>query len=330
MQQLNPALERSIPPARFVEREACPACGSSHSHTLLIRPYNEGALRLFLTRYYSAAENLDAWLEGGTYQLERCAACQLVFQRFVGSEPLLSALYDRWLNNTYYPGTPAFLAQVGAPSRTRDGHELFAAAHALGRPVPRLRVLDYGMGWGLWAQIAKRLGAQVFGYDLSKRRREHARSKGISVVAPEAFAEVQADFINADQILEHVTEPLAVVSQLASAVRPGGIVKISVPRARDIVRRLEELDWDAPKGSRSSLHVVQPLEHVNCFDSRSLEALCGRVGLRRIAVPWAAYGAFARVPGAIPWADPRRLAKSLLRPAYHKLSSTKLYAWFVR
>jgi len=313
----------------FERRPNCPACGASSADTLLRLPYSERALAQFMRRYYHAAKDIHARLDQAIYQIERCAECQLVFQRYVASGELLSVVYDDWLTGIYYPDTPEYLAQVAAPAATRDGHELLAVARTLAVDVSRLRVLDYGMGWGLWARIAKELGAESFGHELSETRLEHARQHGVRTVAPESFAEVQADFVNADQIIEHVGDPLGTLGQISRALKPTGILKISVPRAPDICRRLRVLDWDAPRGARNSLHPVQPIEHVNCFDWRSLEALCRRAGFRRIPIALDAYAAFLRVPGGVPRA-PRALAKAFARPVYHRLSRTKLYAWFVK
>jgi SAM-dependent methyltransferase len=326
----RPRAPRLPAQSRFVERHECPACGALASDTLLSLSYAEPRLAAFMQSYYHRAKDLQAWLEGGVYQLDRCGECRLVRQRFVAGSELSFVLYDEWLNITYQPDTPFYRAQVAAPQVTRDGHELFAAASALGKPLRDLRVFDYGMGWGLWARIAKNLGAQSFGYDLSEARCEHARQNGIQVAAPGELDRVQADFINADQILEHLPAPLEALSDMVRALAPGGIIKLCVPRAPDIERRIRVLDWSAPKGSRNSLQPVQPLGHVNCFDWPALDALAARAGLRRIKVPWSAYGAFLRVPGAVPWKQPKAVAKALVRPVWHQVSRSKLYGWFVR
>jgi 2-polyprenyl-3-methyl-5-hydroxy-6-metoxy-1,4-benzoquinol methylase len=322
--------QRAIPQQRFVERTRCPACDSTRLETLLQCPYVEPRLLGFLQHSYPTATDLVDWLSGADYRLDACVACHLVYQRFVGSDELLSVLYDEWLNEQYQPASATFRSQLARPALTRDGHELFAVARTLHVPVQRLRVLDYGMGWGLWARIAKKLGAETFGCDLSALRCDDARASGIGIIQAAEFAGMNADFVNADQILEHVSDPRRAVRDMASALRRGGILKIAVPQARDIRRRLAVLDWYAPKYTRDSLNPVHPLEHVNCFDTRALETLGARAGLRRVSISWSAYAAFLGVPGAVSLADPLRLAKAFARPAYHHWSRNNLYAWFVK
>jgi 2-polyprenyl-3-methyl-5-hydroxy-6-metoxy-1,4-benzoquinol methylase len=321
---------RRSPRERFIERSACPACGALASDTLLTLSYADAGLTAFMQKSYERAKDLPEWLEGGVYQLDRCGECRLVFQRSVAGRDLGAVLEDAWLEATEDPDTAAQRAQLAAPRTSRDGHELFAAASALGKPVTDLRVLDYGMGWGLWARTAKQLGAQCFGHDPSEARCEHARQHGIQVSTLFDLDRVQADFINGDQILARTNDPLEALSDMVRALAPKGIVKLCVPRAADIERRIRVLDWSAPKDARNSLYAVQPLAQVNCFGWPALEALAARAGLRRIRVPWSARGAFLRVPGAVLWKQPRTVVKALARPVWRPLTRSKLYGWFVR
>jgi hypothetical protein len=56
----------------------------------------------------------------------------------------------------------------------------------------------------LWARIALELGCQYFGTDLSRQRSDYAASKGVRVVEPDDLPRDAFDFINVDQVLEHV------------------------------------------------------------------------------------------------------------------------------
>jgi 2-polyprenyl-3-methyl-5-hydroxy-6-metoxy-1,4-benzoquinol methylase len=291
-------------------------------------PYDDRILGDFLAECYPAATDIREWLAGAAYQIDACSNCRLVYQRYVGSDEFLSVLYDHWLNTGHYPDDPAFRRQVERPRPTRDAHELYAAAHSLRLPISGLRTLDYGMGWGLWARIARALGAQSFGYDLSQTRCEDAARHGITIVRPAEFATLGAHFVNADQILEHTARPWLAIQEMASALRPGGILKVAVPQAADLRRRIRVLDWRAPKYSRNSLNPIGPLEHVNCFSPTAIEMLCARAGLRRLRISWGAYAAHLREPGTLDVTDPVRLVKGFLRPAYHRFSRDNLYAWF--
>lgn len=320
----------SIRGKHFRERARCPVCDSANTRRIADVPYNDAALNGYMRTYYKKATDLDAWLGGASFRVDRCLDCTLAYQATVGDEELLGTLYDQWLNITHHPSTAAYRSEVANAVRSRDGHELLTAAHVLGAPVNTLRVFDYGMGWGLWLQIALSLGARAFGYDLSSKRCEEAAARGVEVTTPERFHEVNADFVNADQILEHCADPKQAIREIATSVRRGGLVKISVPRADDLESRLASPQWNARAHARQSLHPIQPLEHVNCFTPKSLARLCSSAGLMPYAIPLRAYLSFLTEPHAAPWTQPKRLAKAFARPAYNVFARHRIYAWFVR
>ena len=75
------------------------------------------------------------------------------------------------------------------------------------KPPIELQFLDFGMGWGKWCQMAKAFGCQVYGLELSKARIKYASSLGISVLSNEELNHYKFDYINADQVFEHITNP---------------------------------------------------------------------------------------------------------------------------
>lgn len=282
----------------------------------------------FLARYYRRATGLETWTSGAVYQLERCLRCGLIFQRYVGDDALLTELYDHWLSAGKAPDADLdFLAQLAAPAQSRDGHEVMMVSAALGRPLPELRVLDYGMGWGLWALIAQALGAQAYGYDLAASRRAYVAARGVHAVEDVAeIAGLDLDFVNSEQVFEHLAEPLEVMRLLANGLRSGGVLKVSVPQSPGLEKRASALDWDGPL--TPSMTAIHPLEHVNCFSPHSLSALASRAGLEPMRLPRRAYLGFLKQPGALPWTEPKRVVKAFARPLYHRFSRTNLYAWF--
>jgi 2-polyprenyl-6-hydroxyphenyl methylase/3-demethylubiquinone-9 3-methyltransferase len=109
-----------------------------------------------------------------------------------------------------------------------------------------LAVLDVGCGGGLLAEAMAREGARVVGLDLADElievARLHALEAGISVEYRVESAEHHAragarqyDVVTCMEMLEHVPDPQAIVSALATLVRPGGHVLVSTlnrtPRA---------------------------------------------------------------------------------------------------
>jgi SAM-dependent methyltransferase len=107
---------------------------------------------------------------------------------------------------------------------------------------------------------------------------------GIDIIGWSDIPQERFDFINAEQVFEHISDPVPTLKHLVSALKPKGIVRINVPNGWDIERRLAKCDWDAPKGSRDSLNAIAPLEHINCFNKKALVVLAARAGLTLVSI----------------------------------------------
>jgi SAM-dependent methyltransferase len=276
---------------RFVRRVTCPVCESSDSQTLFRCPYGQDPIRSFIARQYANSGAFDpTLLEGADYVLCDCPRCRLVFQEYVPDDQLSEIIYEKWL-----PPEDSFEKKERRASRVRGRAtmEVLAVVDHFGRPAEELRVLDFGMGWGNWCRMAKAIGCDAVGLERSPARLAHAQRLGLNVIGTSDLDPEQFDFINTEQVFEHLNDPLDAARTLARSLRPGGVLKLSVPNGIRVRRRLRTGDWSAPKGSRRSLYDVTPLQHVNCFVYRSLDMLASRVGLRPVARPAGAHYRYA-------------------------------------
>ena len=301
---------------QFIERRVCPACGGSAMKEIFISRFDRSPISIYIMSFYGP--NRIAELKDWVYRLDECQECELVFQRYIGDESFLSELYGNWLSTKEHQ-TEADTAHshlLTTPCATRDGHELMWASKHLGKPLSAMRTLDYGMGWALWARIAKALGCESFGFDLSAARMQAATYHGIEVLGADNFPAESFDFINTEQVFEHVPEPLALAVQLSMALRPGGILKVSVPNGVDILQRLKIGNWAAEKGSKQSLNPVAPLEHIDCFHEKSLVKMGAKVNLMPIPKNTFAQFAFLSHKGAVNLRAPKETVKAFIRPWY--------------
>src|SRR5262249_52675458 len=147
-----------------------------------------------------------------------------------------------------------------------------------------VEVLDYGMGWGSWLQMAQAFGCVAVGAELSATR-AGAPAPGIEVVGADDLPEGRFHFVNTEQVFEHLIRPTETADRLVAALRPGGLLRISVPNGRPVRALLAQPDWTAPKRSARSLNAVAPLEHVNCFTHEVLARLATTVGVRPFQYP---------------------------------------------
>jgi 2-polyprenyl-3-methyl-5-hydroxy-6-metoxy-1,4-benzoquinol methylase len=325
----NRCAEDAKPPTRysFESRPACPGCGSQALRSVYRSNFAEGSIGEFVRRNYGVEPQ---WLANGDYDLRECADCTLVFQKHVGGANLLNDLYGHWVWQPDDPeDVPMYRADISNVRLSRDAHELMVAASWIGSPLSELRTFDYGMGLALWARIAAELGCQSYGTDLSQVRMDYAASKGVRTVPADAIPSKAFDFINVDQVLEHVTNPSAVLKELAGALSDRGILKVSVPNGAGAASIIAKLKDGSFAGDQETIMPVQPLEHVNTFNRTALAKAAAVAGLREIRPSLVRRYAFLKYPRSIGFTDVRRLAKELVRPVYQYHSARQLYAWFV-
>lgn len=311
----------------FEVRNVCPACESKHLKELYRQPYSSEILKKYLHHFYSEQGNYDySKVESAAYVLAQCNNCTCVFQTEIPNNALMQELYEEWLN----------------PERT---FQLFEQSYGLGYYTPQIRkayryiqlfkknpkqitVLDFGMGWGNWLQIMKSFGCQVYGSELSAKRIAHATANGITNIDYNHFSNYQFDFINTDQVFEHVPNPKEILRHLVACLSPTGYLRICVPDGNDIHRLLQVMDWSAEKNSVNSLNVVAPLEHINCFTTKSILAMAAQHHLEPVYLP--DYPRLDETLSAPQKADRIKnmtsqsigLLKDILRPVFSKLRGT--------
>lgn len=270
--------------SHFITRTACPCCGGKNGAVLLDLPFTESPIRDYLVAFYEPQGGVELnWLEGARFTLIECPDCGLIYQQHIGGDALMERLYDHWIDPQ-----KAFALYDGIhpPEHFIElGRQIGNVLASLGRNPREVSCLDFGMGWGHWCRVARGFGCHVWGTELSAARIAYAEADGLRVLAWKDIPAQQFDLINTEQVFEHLPEPFETLTYLARSLKPGGLIRISVPDGWDIKRRLRVGDWSAAKGSANSLNPVAPLEHINCFSQNVIIRLAERAGLERREVP---------------------------------------------
>jgi 2-polyprenyl-3-methyl-5-hydroxy-6-metoxy-1,4-benzoquinol methylase len=259
----------------FVQREVCPLCGSKSHQTLCDFAFDEAPMAAFLEGFYGG-RLAPAELADGRYRIERCAACNFIFQDRILNAAGMQHLYQDWVDQ-------ASSLQKKRSAKAQRFRQYAGQARTLMRlfdkPPQQTRVLDYGMGWGYWCRMVQAHGFDVSGYELSASRRAHAQQLGVPVVDHLQQAGGKFDFIYANQVFEHLPDPRQALQELCRCLHADGIVYLRVPDGRDVLRRLRRDGWSP------DLDAIHPLEHINCFTRATLIQLAASVGLRPFQAP---------------------------------------------
>jgi 2-polyprenyl-3-methyl-5-hydroxy-6-metoxy-1,4-benzoquinol methylase len=259
----------------FVYRPHCELCGSSQTQSLLKKSFTDPAVWDFLTHYYQGRIEKEL-LVGASYEISKCLRCGFIWQASILNDDLMSKLYDTWI------------AADGSLKKKRAAEVplgYLRQAELIGRLLPdkapaNLHVLDFGMGWGYWCMAARTAGYHAVGLEISEKRLQFAREQGVEVVKQlSELRDQNFDFINADQVFEHIPQPLQTLKLLVAHLNPGGIVRIAVPDGQGIEHELARPDWRASKNS------IHPLEHINCFQHKTLIHLGEYAGLSVVSQP---------------------------------------------
>jgi 2-polyprenyl-3-methyl-5-hydroxy-6-metoxy-1,4-benzoquinol methylase len=105
--------------------------------------------------------------------------------------------------------------------------------------VPRdrpLRVLDVGCGTGLNANILRDMGHTVVGVDLSPVAIEKMKQAGFEgyvadIAAGLPFQPGTFDMVYASEVIEHIADTESFLTQIALALKPGGLLMLSTPNS---------------------------------------------------------------------------------------------------
>jgi len=305
----------------FVSRKECPACSSGRFKTVYQSRYDESPIKDYLLGFYLPQGMVEfEYLRDASYRLCECENCGLIFQSNIPNDALMERLYEHWID----PGKALTRHQ-----KESIGYHLFLEQElikiiAFIRKDPSdLCFLDFGMGWGDWAIKAKRIGCDSFGTELSEERVKHASSNGVKVLQWDEILSHSFDFINTEQVLEHIPEPLSTLRYLKSALKPDGIIKISVPTANNIRQRLKNMDWTALRGTRNSLIPVAPLEHINFFTRNALLNMAAEAGMKEVVIPLGLQYKHIKLSGGLRW-----IAKGLLNPISRNILKSQNYLLF--
>ena len=210
----------------------------------------------------------------GAHDIIECFACG-----FKHALPLPdpTELERAYRENYYAEEKPDFIAHAGEDQAwfelaQNDRLEIFEKL-TLGR-----RLLDIGCGPGFFLATAMKRGWESHGIEPSRQAAAHARSLGAAVTEGLfddgcAAALGRFDVINLTNMLEHVPDPIAILTRASAMLGSGGVLCVGVPND------FSPLQIAARGAAQTGDWWVAPPHHLNYFDFESLGALVTRLGL---------------------------------------------------
>jgi len=134
------------------------------------------------------------------------------------------------------------------------------------------RWLDFGYGEGGLLEVAQRRGWACYGVEISRSMLDYGSRKGWAVTSDPRgdprFADGTFDVVTMIEVLEHVADPVCLLSDAARWLRPGGLLYLTTPNARGLNCRILGRAWS----------VVCPPQHLVLWTPRALRLALARTG----------------------------------------------------
>jgi len=220
-------------------------------------------------------------LGGQSYQraFQRCAICG----HWYSDSPMnLAGLYGgTYVDATYRDGMRATFERILAlpPGKSDNAGRVarvltFAERWFPSGKVPSL--LDVGAGLGVFPHRMKQAGWRCTALDPDPRAAAHAREViGVDAVTGDfmAIPEVELgrfDVISFNKVLEHVEDPIAMLTKAANQLLPGGFIYIEVP--------------DESAAMEGAAREEFFIEHLHVFSAASVAMLAERCELVAVVV----------------------------------------------
>ncbi len=232
------------------------------------------------------------YVTGDPFEIRRCAACGLAFT----SPPPGPSAMGRYYPDAYYgnAGEKRFVGPVEGLQRSLYGARARRVESVAGGRSGK--VLDVGCGRGFLLDAFRRRGWDVEGTEMSEASSAHAREALGIPVHVGALEDLSLpagayDAVTLWHVLEHVTDPGAMLGEIARLLRPGGALLVSVPNFGSPEARLAGPGWfhlDAPR------HLVH-------LDPASLSSLLDQAGFETIDTSFVApeFDAFSFVQSTL-------------------------------
>lgn len=141
--------------------------------------------------------------------------------------------------------------------------------------LPNKRLLDFGCGAGGFLNKAQHLADTIAGIELELRVQAHWRNQ-IAIHPDVESAGKGYDLITAFHVVEHLSDPIAMLKTLADKLSKNGRMVIEVPSSEDALLTLYDSD--------AFQRFTYWSQHLFLFNAETLRRLAERASLRIVTI----------------------------------------------
>ena len=209
----------------------------------------------------------------GAYSILRCPLCGLIFASPHPGPDELMRLYSE----SFFQVGTKFASQTGSPGMVNAERRV---QRLLANPdVARGRWLDVGCATGDFMMAARPHVGHIAGIEMSTFAAKQAHTRGLRDVTVGDFLEVNLDTKSIDvvtmwDVIEHVSDPLAILQRACGVLRDGGVLALSTGDIGSLFARVMGRFW----------HLMIPPRHLYFFSPVTLRNLLEQAGFETVAV----------------------------------------------
>lgn len=264
--------------AEFVERNACISCGSPSLRELSAGTFDEGAVGDFIAAD-PWGEDPTPFLRGRPWSYVACRDCELAFHRYILAPEWNERRFSRWMSQE---AIEVFEKEYRTPA-VEFATATDYTAHVLRierltrelRGPDRVRLLDFGCGYGGFLAMCALYGFDAYGVDRSSAKRDNNRFSKVFAEIEEVAAMAPFHALTLFEVLEHLDDPHGLVQRLSELLAPGGVLVLETPDCSGVhgIETIEEY------------RKIHPLEHINGFTPETMARFAERLGFEPVARP---------------------------------------------
>ncbi|MCW3464718.1 class I SAM-dependent methyltransferase [Chitinophaga nivalis] len=206
----------------------------------------------------------------GQYTMWKCHDCDHLSLEGAFTPEMLQELYSK-----YYPRKHLDI-NAWEPFEKVSGLKAWfgglksAAYHWIPANV---RILDIGCGFGQTLGYHQNRGCEVHGVEADDNIRRVEEKYGFNIKVglfdPEQYTPGYFDYVTMDQVIEHVTDPVASMQGIAKILKPGGKAILTTPNAKG---------WGVTLFGKKWAHWHTPY-HLHLFSKKSMKKYAAAAGL---------------------------------------------------
>lgn len=214
---------------------------------------------------------------GDPYKVVCCKGCGLIFVSPIPSLETIKKAYPE----DYY--TPWLLSQRNA--RIRMWTKRLKKLNTFSKK--RGNLLDVGCGEGLFLELARTDGWGVTGTEISQFAVKYGIEKlGLNVFEGEipkiGFHDKTFDAITMWHVLEHTTNPIAVLKEARRILKDDGVFILAVPNLNNFI---SQWAYRLIKGKRMHLFDIKDREiHLYHFTPKTIKMILEKTGFKALKI----------------------------------------------